>query len=729
MRQQQVGKQHDHDQQQHAPTPTTYLRRKQGQFWPGERTFSGTDEHGTEFTLRLSRDVNGTLLGEYRVKAKGQRDWSAPWPVRGTLYQGTEGAKGDPLTLEGSQNSALFSGARIVQGADGWSVHTRFSRKNYHTTLHLREQPVPALPAARTAAQKTLKPWNRTYHAQLADSHLSLKLECNGREVRGQFNLGNVGAGSVQGQMQDGGQLALTATYTAGRYKGQTRAVNARLESDSTLRGTWSGGERPYPLHASVPAPASTKASAPVSDTVGVDPPSSWETTIKPAQRAKLPALQEEGFLEHLGAMAARLEVPRDLILAFMTFESWLEPKAVNGANGKYFGLIQVGNAAVDDMQYKPLAKQFLKERNLPAPKDAPSFTQMSAVEQLPYVELYLLQHGIPQAVKNAKAKGQTISLEHLYMSVLAGHAMHADKQVQFMDDPHRTKEQGDPYDQNKGLDTDGDGKIETVETTDVVRIRWRNTFGTNLDERSKHLYEKQQSNGKKQIVHNAKHVNPLPMNTDPSVAALLLGTPLEVTAEDGASEAAHGELRTISTAQKEAIKRLLDGGLSTSEQQQVMRGIEIGSLDGVVGYYNGNAEAQTWGGNYQDGKYCGEKWQCVEFVRRYYLSVLGLHLTFKGHANKWYTPGAQDGQRTATQLVQYNNGSETKPKYQDILVLQTNSFGHVAIIAEVNEESVVIAQQNVKARFLETLPLEKIVRNGKVVWEIRNALCWLRKG
>lgn len=123
----------------------------------------------------------------------------------------------------------------------------------------------------------------------------------------------------------------------------------------------------------------------------------------------------------------------------------------------------------------------------------------------------------------------------------------------------------------------------------------------------------------------------------------------------------------------------------------------------GVGVYYNGWLIGQSHGKHYaEDGYYFGHRWQCVEFVKRYYY----LHLNHAmpdgwGHAKDFFntslTHGAFNKRRG---LYQYNNGDKEVPKPDDLLVYNKGKYGHVAIVTEVGNDYVEIIQQNV---FLKT--------------------------
>ncbi|WP_051304326.1 CHAP domain-containing protein [Calidithermus chliarophilus] len=185
--------------------------------------------------------------------------------------------------------------------------------------------------------------------------------------------------------------------------------------------------------------------------------------------------------------------------------------------------------------------------------------------------------------------------------------------------------------------------------------------------------------------------------------------------------------------------QKLLDSkadGLTKEERDEQGKGIPIGSLDGVEGFYHGLAEGDSYGPNHLNDTYMGQKWQCVEFARRYYWLIYGHMLAGLGYgtgAIKMYTEGLKDGEMGYSGLAQYLNGSPTKPRKGDLMVFATGSYGHVAVVAEVSDEHVTVAQQNVGIEFTTNFRLKKTIENGKECWTVdpyENFVpkCWLRK-
>lgn len=128
--------------------------------------------------------------------------------------------------------------------------------------------------------------------------------------------------------------------------------------------------------------------------------------------------------------------------------------------------------------------------------------------------------------------------------------------------------------------------------------------------------------------------------------------------------------------------------------------GQPIDSLNGVVVYYNGGVDHIAERNTTHDGYNLGLKYQCVEFVKRYYYE----HLNHKmpdayGHAKDFYDTNLTDGElNTKRNLIQYTNGSKSKPKPDDLIIFAGstfNKYGHVAIISSVDEYDIEIIQQN----------------------------------
>lgn len=172
----------------------------------------------------------------------------------------------------------------------------------------------------------------------------------------------------------------------------------------------------------------------------------------------------------------------------------------------------------------------------------------------------------------------------------------------------------------------------------------------------------------------------------------------------------------------------------SIAKSKQHLRvGDAIDSLNGVKVYYNGKI-SNTCGRNVaKDGYNLGKKYQCVEFVKRYYYE----HLHHKmpdsyGHAvdffNKELTDGAYNIRRG---LKQFQNPSHETPKPDDLVVYDgtsSNPYGHVAIVSRVMQDEIEIIQQNPGPSASSRVKYNLIENNG--YWRIDNnrILGWLRK-
>lgn len=167
------------------------------------------------------------------------------------------------------------------------------------------------------------------------------------------------------------------------------------------------------------------------------------------------------------------------------------------------------------------------------------------------------------------------------------------------------------------------------------------------------------------------------------------------------------------------------------------MKSMEVGdtvdSLNGVYVYYN-NSVSNVSGRNITDDGYnLGLKYQCVEFVKRYYYE----HLDHKmpdsyGHAKDFFVKGLADGKMVKRRnLIQYTNPSNSVPKVNDLLVYDGttfNKYGHVAIVSKVSDRKIEIIQQNPGALELSRETYNLIKKDGKWKIEQDKVLGWLRK-
>jgi len=125
--------------------------------------------------------------------------------------------------------------------------------------------------------------------------------------------------------------------------------------------------------------------------------------------------------------------------------------------------------------------------------------------------------------------------------------------------------------------------------------------------------------------------------------------------------------------------------------------GDTIGSFNGVTAHYNSGDINSCEDERHisSDGYSYGFKWQCVEYIRRYYKDVFDHEMTRWGHASGYHEQDIKNGGFNETrQLTQYDNGMEM-PQVHDIIVWR-GKYGHVAIVTKVEDGYVHTIAQNV---------------------------------
>jgi surface antigen len=161
--------------------------------------------------------------------------------------------------------------------------------------------------------------------------------------------------------------------------------------------------------------------------------------------------------------------------------------------------------------------------------------------------------------------------------------------------------------------------------------------------------------------------------------------------------------------------------------------GTVIDSLNHVQVFYNGPTGTIVGRNTTDDGYNLGLKYQCVEFIKRYYYE----HYKHKmpnsyGNAIDFFDPNIEDGHMNkARNLLQFKNTSSTKPCVGDILIYSAtlaNQFGHVCIVAQVNDDEIQIIQQN-PGQFAKSRIWFNLDKDENK-WTIDNdrVLGWLRK-
>ena len=110
------------------------------------------------------------------------------------------------------------------------------------------------------------------------------------------------------------------------------------------------------------------------------------------------------------------------------------------------------------------------------------------------------------------------------------------------------------------------------------------------------------------------------------------------------------------------------------------------------------------------DGYSYGRKWQCVEFVRRFYKDHLEHAMPSPwGNATDYFLDELPHGARNPDRdLIQLRNGGPDRPRPDDLVVFKeaAGGYGHVGIVMEVTEDAIMLAQQNALPAILR-VPLE----------------------
>lgn len=171
-------------------------------------------------------------------------------------------------------------------------------------------------------------------------------------------------------------------------------------------------------------------------------------------------------------------------------------------------------------------------------------------------------------------------------------------------------------------------------------------------------------------------------------------------------------------------------------KNQQPSRTYEIGerldSLNHVVVYYNGGMGNVSGRNTAPDGYNIGLKYQCVEFVKRYYYEYYKHKMpNAYGNAIDFFNTTLKDGElNTDRDLIQYTNPSKKKPQIGDLIIMDatwTNEYGHVVIVSGVTDDEIEIIQQNAGNPDHPRDVYDLELNDG--LWEIDNSriLGWLR--
>ncbi len=158
--------------------------------------------------------------------------------------------------------------------------------------------------------------------------------------------------------------------------------------------------------------------------------------------------------------------------------------------------------------------------------------------------------------------------------------------------------------------------------------------------------------------------------------------------------------------------------------------GEAIDSFNGVEVYHNGPFSNVSGRNTTSDGYNLGLRYQCVEFVKRYYFERFDHRMPDSyGHAKDFFDPDVADGALNHRRnLLQFTNPSRLPPEVGDLIIFDGtifNKFGHVAIVSEVTEGEIEFVQQNTGSS-----RGRKGLRRKEEGWYVEDGsvLGWLRK-
>ncbi len=168
-----------------------------------------------------------------------------------------------------------------------------------------------------------------------------------------------------------------------------------------------------------------------------------------------------------------------------------------------------------------------------------------------------------------------------------------------------------------------------------------------------------------------------------------------------------------------------------SSTNFNIYRGEVLDSYNGVPVYYNGENYTNVSGRNISsDGYNLGLKYQCVEFVKRYYYEYYNHKMPNSyGHAKDFFDKSLNDKEFNQERgLLQFRNVRTHRPLAGDIIIYDSDSgnpFGHVGIITEVGDDFVELIQQNIGTKTRQKLKLVKYA--GIYTIADYDILGWLR--
>lgn len=158
--------------------------------------------------------------------------------------------------------------------------------------------------------------------------------------------------------------------------------------------------------------------------------------------------------------------------------------------------------------------------------------------------------------------------------------------------------------------------------------------------------------------------------------------------------------IENTTDAKSTSTKKKRKAGTKRPTVEDAEVGKVLDQYKGVDIYYNGLVKNVSGRNTTSDGYNLGLKYQCVEFVKRFYYEVYNHKMPNSyGHAREFFNKSLSDGDFNKERaMFQFNNRSNEKPKVDDLLVFGAapfNKYGHVAVVSKVASDHIEIAQQN----------------------------------
>lgn len=168
-------------------------------------------------------------------------------------------------------------------------------------------------------------------------------------------------------------------------------------------------------------------------------------------------------------------------------------------------------------------------------------------------------------------------------------------------------------------------------------------------------------------------------------------------------------------------------------EYKEYKVGDVVDRYNNVPIYYNGQILNVTERNVAPDGYNIGLKYQCVEFVKRYYYEAYKHKMPDSyGDAKDFFDPKIADGALNPKRnLLQFKNYGKYQPLPNDIIVWKgnkSNPYGHVAIVSDTNKYTIEIVQQNPGPNAPSRVELPIVCYEGKWKVCVLDVVGWLRR-